>query len=57
LISSPFHAALTYAFVFAIAACAVAAVASLLRGGKYHWEEPVQSHTTGPEPVPIEEAA
>jgi hypothetical protein len=25
-----------YAFVFAIAACLVAAVASLLRGGKYH---------------------
>jgi MFS family permease len=57
LISSPFHTALTYAFVFAIAACVVAAVASLLRGGKYHWEEPVQIHTTGPEPVPIEEAA
>jgi MFS family permease len=39
LISSPFHTALTYAFVFAIAACAVAAVASLLRGGRYHWQE------------------
>ena len=35
LISSPFHTALVYAFVFAIAACLVAAVASLLRGGKY----------------------
>jgi MFS family permease len=43
LISSPFHTALTYAFVFAIVACTVAAVASLLRGGKYHWgEEPAQ---------------
>jgi MFS family permease len=42
LISPPFHTALTYAFVFAIVACLVAAVASLLRGGKYHWqEEPV----------------
>jgi len=35
LISGPFHTALVYAFVFAIAACLVAAVASLLRGGKY----------------------
>jgi hypothetical protein len=39
LISSPFHTALVYAFVFAIAACLVAAVASLLRGGKYHHRE------------------
>jgi MFS family permease len=39
LISPPFHTALTYAFVFAIVACVVAAVASLLRGGKYHWQE------------------
>jgi len=39
LISSPFHTALVYAFVFAIAACLVAAVASLMRGGKYHHEE------------------
>jgi hypothetical protein len=36
LISGPFHTALVYAFVFAIIACLVAAVASLLRGGKYH---------------------
>jgi MFS family permease len=36
LISDPFHSALVYAFVFAILACLVAAVASLLRGGKYH---------------------
>jgi hypothetical protein len=51
LISSPFHTALTYAFLFAIAACSVAAVASLLRGGKYHWsEEPRQ-------PLVLEEAA
>jgi MFS family permease len=39
LISSPFHTALVYAFVFAIVACLVAAVASLLRGGKYHHRE------------------
>jgi MFS family permease len=39
LISGPFHTALVYAFSFAIVACLVAAVASLLRGGKYHFEE------------------
>jgi hypothetical protein len=39
LITPPFHTALVYAFVFAIVACLVAAVASLLRGGKYHHEE------------------
>jgi MFS family permease len=35
LISGPFHTALVYAFIFAIVACVVASVASLLRGGKY----------------------
>jgi MFS family permease len=39
LISGPFHTALVYAFIFAIAACLVAAFASLLRGGKYHHVE------------------
>ena len=39
LISGPFHSALVYAFVFAAVACVVAAVASLLRGGKYHHDE------------------
>ena len=39
LISGPFHSALVYAFVFAAVACLVAAVASLMRGGKYHHEE------------------
>ena len=39
LIAGPFHTALVYAFVFAIVACLVAAVASLLRGGKYHHQE------------------
>ena len=39
LISSPFHTALVYAFIFAIVACLIAAVASLLRGGKYHHAE------------------
>jgi MFS family permease len=35
LISGPFSQGLTVAFGFAIAACLVAAIASLLRGGKY----------------------
>jgi hypothetical protein len=42
LISGPFHTALVYAFVFAIAACLVAALASLLRGAKYHHVETPQ---------------
>jgi MFS family permease len=37
LISGPFHTALVYAFLFAIVACVVSALASMLRGGKYHW--------------------
>jgi MFS family permease len=53
LISSPFHTALVYAFVFAIAACLVAAFASLLRGGKYHFAEATSPSgaPTGLEPV------
>jgi MFS family permease len=49
LISGPFHTALVYAFVFAIGCCVVAAVASLLRGGKYHHE--LHATATGIEPV------
>jgi len=42
LISAPFSSGLTIAFDFAIVACLVAAVASLLRGGKYvHGAEPL----------------
>jgi MFS family permease len=52
LISSPFHTALVYAFAFAIGACLIAAVASLLRGGKYHHEEIETSDL-----VAVEEAA
>src|SRR5689334_11120846 len=53
LISSPFHSALVYAFVFTILACAVAAVASMLRGGKDEAAEPVRSIeiATGLEPM------
>ena len=69
LISGPFHTALVYAFVFAILACLVAAVASLLRGGKYHHAEevampaggidglePVEPVTVGGSPLPAAEA-
>jgi MFS family permease len=52
LISPPFHTALVYAFVFAAAACLVAAVASLLRGGKYHHVE-----QRSIDPLTVEEAA
>src|SRR5437868_7833491 len=53
LISAPFHSALVYAFVFAIVACVVAAVASTLRGGKYHYVEATSpaGAPTGLEPV------
>jgi MFS family permease len=52
LISSPFHTALVYAFVFAICACVIAAIASLLRGGKYHHVEQIAV-----DPLTVEEAA
>ena len=39
LISSPFRSGLHAAFDFAILACLVAAVASWLRGGRYHWRD------------------
>jgi MFS family permease len=52
LISSPFHTALVYAFVFAIVACVVAAVASLMRGGKY-----VHTEAAVVDPLDIEVAA
>jgi MFS family permease len=41
LISNPFHDALVVAFVFSMIACLIAAVASLARGGKYHFRETV----------------
>ena len=52
LIAPPFHTALVYAFAFAIVACAIAALASLMRGGKYHHTE-----ITTAELVAREEAA
>jgi MFS family permease len=38
LISAPFEKGLHEAFYFAIAACVIAALASLMRGGRYHYE-------------------
>ncbi len=47
LISEPFARGLDAAFMFAIAACLVAAVASWLRGGKYvHTDKPTTVGTT-----------
>jgi MFS family permease len=40
LISAPFHDALVVAFGFSMCACLIAAVASLARGGRYHFREP-----------------
>jgi MFS family permease len=40
LISAPFRAGLHEAFVFAIVACLIAAAASLMRGGRYHYTAP-----------------
>jgi len=59
LISGPFHTALVYAFIFAIAACLVAAVASMLRGGKYHHVDEVATLPAGaPSGIePVEEVA
>ncbi|MCW3018014.1 MAG: transporter [Solirubrobacterales bacterium] len=39
LISGPFSSGLHEAFLFAIIACLIAAAASLMRGGKYHYVE------------------
>ena len=56
LISAPFAKGLTEAFAFAAGVCALGAVASLLRGGKYHHAD--QSDLAGPyaEPVSAQEA-
>jgi MFS family permease len=49
LISAPFRTGLHEAFVFAIAACLIAAAASLMRGGTYHdASEPERVVTTTP---------
>jgi MFS family permease len=40
LISGPFRTGLHEAFLFSIVACLIAAAASLMRGGNYHYSEP-----------------
>jgi MFS family permease len=50
LISAPFGKGLQKAFDFAAVVCILGAVASLLRGGKYHYSEP------GTAAVPVESA-
>jgi MFS family permease len=48
LISAPFRTGLHEAFLFAILACLIAAGASLMRGGKYHYVEPVEPPSAQP---------
>jgi hypothetical protein len=45
LISAPFRTGLHEAFLFAILACLIAAAASLMRGGRYHYVEPATLRT------------
>jgi hypothetical protein len=46
LISAPFRSGLHEAFVFAIVACLIAAVASLMRGGRFEYEQAPQPQPT-----------
>ena len=61
LIAAPFQSGLDIAFDFAIAACLIAAVASLLRGKRYvhelHSESAVAARATGDAEGVPEEAA
>jgi len=54
LISGPFEAGLHEAFAFAIGACVVAALASLMRGGLYHHGEPSPSGDGKLRELPLE---
>jgi MFS family permease len=56
LISEPFRSGLHATFAFAIAACLIAAVASLLRGGRYEHDESPRAAEAGSEPQPAEAA-
>ena len=44
LISGPFRSGLHEAFLFAIVACLIAALASLMRGGKFHYSDSGRGH-------------
>ncbi len=52
LMSSSFSSALSYAFTFSAVACLVAAAASWLRGGKYHFSEDEEPADTASPPTP-----
>jgi MFS family permease len=52
LISAPFKTGLHEAFAFAIAACLIAAAASLMRGGTYHDETEPESAVSAPPRAP-----
>ncbi len=53
LISGAFRSGLHEALLFAILACLIAAAASLMRGGTYHYSEPAPERTaTPPRPRP-----
>jgi MFS family permease len=54
LISAPFQDGLRVAFLFAIVACLVAAVASYLRGGKYHYVEGAELRRVAPASVAVD---
>jgi MFS family permease len=52
LMTGPFADALSTAFVFSAVACLIAAAASWLRGGKYHWSEDEVDEPAAPRPSP-----
>jgi hypothetical protein len=54
LMTSPFSGALSAAFTFSFVACLIAAGASWLRGGKYHYREDLEEpspEAAAPQPV------
>ena len=56
LISAPFRTGLHETFVFAIVACLIAAAASLMRGGRYHYAEPAPAAAAGADGRPARPA-
>jgi MFS family permease len=57
LISAPFRTGLHEAFAFAIVACLVAALASLMRGGRYEYDDAAAPARVLPTPTPEEQHA
>ncbi|HVX33349.1 MAG TPA: MFS transporter [Solirubrobacterales bacterium] len=52
LMTGPFADALSTAFIFSAVACLIAAAASWLRGGKYHWSEGEVDEPAAGRPAP-----